>query len=549
MDGEYATSRATPEAEPTVRLTIRVTQGDRRSEVVSSGPLTEAEAGQPLGETPPAGAGRQRLQLESRAAGSEPAICPPMPACRSLSEMGHWPQATGLREAALLLQPQQVDQRLRLIRDYRQWAPGGFRWTGKPNARDTQSGSTPPPRRSRKTADGSRRVSPASGPQHRDGRRRRQPHPYDAAELLRVIRQHGWIETRDGLETPPELVEEQRRLFWSVALRLRVLDASAPQRFNDVAVPCPRCYSWQGVVLGIVLEDLAIRIQFVVEGPRGERRPKKVWDDRDTLEDLYRLLTEVLPQDTLDPDVSPEDGQQLRPGAVVREGRVTAEEANRFCGRLMERTDPPTNSRRCGILALKAHRPEDPGSDADEAKGADELLTYFARKVGTEFGENDLEYTSGICNGCGTRPAAKPAWRWMEPGPAPTSPSHLRVRPAHHVSPGAGFNGLVDTYAAVWVRVRLDVGGECGLRHAGARRGQADFFSVFDRPDFGCLLGRRKRLGRVGQNGPSRLVTTGGRAGRVGRFGRELPPCNPGVADQLHPAYPASPAVAWSWAG
>ena len=176
VDGEYATSRATPEAEPTVRLTIRVTQGDRRLETVSPGPVTEAEVVSVLAERLPrklvrmaeSGDGvpldrsRQFALLAQRA--------------EAFSELGQWPQSTSLREAALLLQPQSVEQRLRLIREYRRWAGHYFlfrrehclaRWRfrrGLVLACQTRT-----------TAAGSRASIPASGPQHRDGRRLRPP--------------------------------------------------------------------------------------------------------------------------------------------------------------------------------------------------------------------------------------------------------------------------------------------------------------------------------------------------------------------------------------
>ena len=465
----------------------------------------------------------------------------------AFAELGQWPQATGLREAALLLQPQSVEQRLRLIRDYRRWAPRLFPPTWKRISRGADASSPsgtpqddeiPPQARVeffRHLAQNIE-VVVAAGVLP----------PCDAVQLLGVLSAHGWIDAADGVDTPPELAVEQRRLFWNVVPRLPSLDASAPLQVADPTSHGPPCNCWPDAVVYTLLRDLPRRQQKIL-GPHGERHPKSGWDDRDTLEDLYRLLTEVLPQDSLDPGIV---RRMAGAGpwnlvAVVREGRVQADEAQRVLTRLKQAGQPAAEFYACcGELALKALRPEVTELSTEDVQEAGELLARFTREVQPQGRDERCQYAERALRrlqdevrrkaGLAVTPSPQPIGNPIPPfesdrpiafRPIPGPPgSWTRLRPC-----GSEFDLM---WASNVIRVMHERGKVTSI------------FSSTTPKDLiadACWDGENIWAASI-QTGV-RVLSPQGQVLGHWQFGRELPPCSTegtGVADPPVWLYPAS---------
>ena len=547
VDGEYATTRGSPETPPAVRLTVRVTQGDRRVEVVSRDQLAEEEVVRVLAERLP-----QKLMNLAEAGSVVPLnrnqqfalLCQ---RAEAFAELGQWPQATGLREAALLLQPQSVEQRLRLIRDCRRWAPRLFPPTRKRVSRGADASSRsgtpqddeiPPQARVeffRHLAQNIESVVAAGVLP-----------PCDVVQLLGVLSAHGWIDAADGVDTPPELAVEQRRLFWNVVPRLPSLDASAPLQVADPTSHGPQCNCWPDAVVYTLFHHLPKRQQGIL-GPHGERHPKSGWDDRDTLEDLYRLLTEVLPRDPLDPGIV---RRMAGAGpwnlvAVVREGRVPADEAQRVLTRLKQAGPPAAEFYACcGELALKALRPEVTELSVEDVREAGALLARFTREVQPQGADKRWQYAERALRRLQDEVHRKAGWA-VTPDPQPIGypiPPFESDRPlAFRPIPGPPGS---------WTRLR-PCGSEFDLMWASnvirvmRERGKVtSIFSSTTPKDLiadACWDGENIWAASI-QTGV-RVLSPQGQVLGHWQFGRELPPCSTegtGGADPPVWLYPAS---------
>ncbi len=290
VNGEFEMGRSDQGKEPTVHLTIRLFDGKRTLREIDRKDLSAAQVVELLtGEIP---------QLVVRLAKTDQAILLSrdeqvralLARANAFAEVGAWEHAVGLREAALLLRPDDLKLRIRLFREYGEWQKihKAERFGKRRYRRLTKSEQALwATIRSERIAIW--RNSMVHAKALIDCRRLG---PNKASGLLcQVFHRHGF--DPDPL-MPPEVNETLEEFFWQVVPQLPKLDERPPRGRGRKASPRGNKHAW-----------VARAIYWLFDMKRGARwaapdAPFFVpcYDDRETLDDFYRFLTEVVPHDS-----------------------------------------------------------------------------------------------------------------------------------------------------------------------------------------------------------------------------------------------------------
>lgn len=121
VEGEYEMSSEKPDSEPTVRLSLRVSDGKQVRIHFDEQKLPFAEVAQKLTEVVPSQIVRLAQDGVDARFNSKRQYAMLTQRADRFSQFGAFEHSTGLREAALLLDAADTDQRLTLIGDYLRW--------------------------------------------------------------------------------------------------------------------------------------------------------------------------------------------------------------------------------------------------------------------------------------------------------------------------------------------------------------------------------------------------------------------------------------------
>jgi len=376
VGGEFEVTATNRDTEPTVRLFLRVTD-DKQVRMEFHREAAPASEVPDIIRNTIAGRIVELAQQENQPTiGHEQQFALLTRRADTFSRFGGCEHAVGLREAALLMKPDDVDQQLALIRDYRQWYAFDY-WgsdylvVANPEgtlSRDAEEKAREALRQKRVAA----RLSTFrhTSRQVEDLVRRRVLNPREAgllaSRLLASLRIGDYI-------TDPSLVEQCTRaaegFFWAVAPLIPELDDSLRQGRASPAV-C-RAVGANSDFYGEPLSPTGQYVDWTRDGlrflwyelPRYRYVPGgKEFDDRQTLDNLYRFLTEVatrpVPLSYVMSLATPISNTWDLVDAV-QEGRLEANAVRRFYERL-EETGRPVNVLygRTGLIALRVYGPE-----------------------------------------------------------------------------------------------------------------------------------------------------------------------------------------------
>jgi hypothetical protein len=388
VEGEYEMSAATPDAEPAVRLCVRISDGKKTRTRVERTGLLLSEVPELLLET----VAKRIVQLagEDTVANLTREQQHMMLARRAeaFARFGAFEHSTGLREAALLLKPDDNPQQLALIGDYLRWhrARQHFHYARRIEAlRNPERGEPGDPADAawdnvhNEQLDRFRIIA-----RHvEDVVRRRALNPREADRLVSTVHLQMFTTGCVTSDTSAECRAARERkviadeLFWNVYPLFPALDPGlrdgaigpslamclglSEDTGADTHSPLRQYITWTdsaGRFLGYV-SPMIVRTGTVDEKP----------DDSRTLEDLFRFLTQIasptVPLPLMARMATAESPSDLN--GMIAAGRLTADEVRQFYQRLKQ-TDQPLNVLygRLGLLSLqvKVSRHEGPGPEA-----------------------------------------------------------------------------------------------------------------------------------------------------------------------------------------
>jgi hypothetical protein len=395
VEGEYQVSAAKPQAEPVVRLSLRVSDGKRvrmefHRDALSASQVPELLRG-------PIAAQIARLSQESVQTGIGRRQQYGMLTSRAVafSRLGAFEHSTGLREAALLIDPEDADQRLALVGDYLRWQ------RARESAIHARRIETL--RRADLRADSGNAADDAHDEQLARFRiiaqhveeviRRRTLNPREADLLVSTV--HNAMLTTGRASTDSskekraaaEKKEIADKLFWSAYPLFPALDPAVRQGAVGPSLSAPLGLGGEGrskpqspLLQYIVWTGSAGRFigyvspKMVTTGSVGDKT-----DDTRTLDYLFRFLTEVasptLPLPLMAKMTTSDSPADLN--GMIGSGRLTVDEVIRFYERLMQTGEPLHEFYgRLGLLSIKAYVLQGAGPGPEALDEVDALLEY-----------------------------------------------------------------------------------------------------------------------------------------------------------------------------
>jgi hypothetical protein len=396
VEGEFKIDQPA-DGEPTVHLALRVTDGSRVRLDEAKHDISNDQAITLLSEDWPRKISHL-LDADRTAGLSRKKQCDLLTSrADAFSQAGAWQHSTGLREAALLLHPDDFEQRLALVSDYRHWHYSLHR---------------------NLTADRAWQVTiskKAKSPTAEDDRWWRQLNAgrlerfrLMAVHVEHVIRNHkvNPLEAdmlasivRDNLSYLRLPVEDQSdeahkayaEFFWAVYAHFAKLDYNVGNGSRRAIVK--RCFPlmplsqptssrpaspeyqldwWTSNALNTLLDRLRQRQHHVWGG--GHNKPLYV--DHGTLDDLYRFMTEIVPQSQLmNTAVGLAASRKRGLSSMIDAGRFSADEVLCFYEKL-GKSEMPLNEfyARCGLLAMRVRGQSNAPIDNSALEEANELL-------------------------------------------------------------------------------------------------------------------------------------------------------------------------------
>lgn len=405
VEGEFEMTSKAPGAEPTVRLTVRITDGKRSLGAIErSGLALDAVPELLTGEVPRTVARLANIQTGAPVP-RETQVRALTARADEFAANGAWEHSVPLREAALLLDPKNVDQRVFLMLEYEYALRAKFHLErGAPTNYAYERG----PRASKQHNDKVFEVLwryPAAHVEYLI--RNRLLNRYEGAVLLDSM--------LDLALLPGDFSAEHRGLlreyFWRMYPLLSRLDYAPDGRIRQVIQThnmAHRCWQpksftpsaqdqlWVDAGCHSILATITPGEDRWVEVD-GVKRPQFFCDDRTTLDGLHRFLTEVAPE-TISPVRSLCEFLALfghrKSADADKPGRFTADELRRFYGRLKESKAPANVFHgRFGLLSLEFHLKRDGRLDQGMLDEADQLLAVLAaHKWQTHFEKGLITY-------------------------------------------------------------------------------------------------------------------------------------------------------------
>ncbi len=385
VEGEFEILGAKVGRERQVRLMIRISDGRQVRRTIEHGNVSSAEAVELLAGSVP----RRIVQLTQEDAGKtlSPKVQYAKLTARAdlFTQLGSQPEAVGLREAALLLEPGDVDQRLYLIGDYyhlirdksRPYRVLPVYGQGRGGVKKRNAAAW---EKSRPEQVDRWRIML----QHIEHViRRRALNPREARRLMGAAMSISKLYLApQNCQPSNEIKEEAREFFWqaySVFPSLNYGSGTIRAAVGRCKYPLPspgygsdqwtdeRQYDhWTG---GAIPVDYGHLYPFT--------------DDPRILDDLYRFLTELTSQER--PPIYTVGlvfvGEYSRLNNTVCDGRFTADQVRRLCRRLIE-SKQPLNSfyGRCQLVSLKLCHKANETIDAEAIREVDALMEFLEKR-------------------------------------------------------------------------------------------------------------------------------------------------------------------------
>lgn len=378
-------------AAATVSLTVRVTDGTRIRQRPARTGLTPAAVTEWLTGALP----REIVQV-SQGSGNLPVSREQqrralIARAEAFSQVGAYEQATALREAALLLEPEDLAQQLTLILEYCRWQTAQSRQDAKLATevnRKVMAGGRVEEEPIWEQTHAARLARFQRAARHtEDVIRRRQVNPLEAGTLLSQVSNALLISSLyKEVKQAPRTKAAYDEFCWRVLPLFPTLDGGLRQ-----GTPHPVLRQGQAAAQPMAVEAQCLHAQAglacltrVSPALIGIGRDHTAWDSSRTLDDLYRWATQVAPPTIIVPEfveILTGDAPPDLLGGIAA-GRLRAEDVRRFCLRLQESKQPlDVFYARCGSLALRVYVDRASPLDAAALQDADTLLKslYAAR--------------------------------------------------------------------------------------------------------------------------------------------------------------------------
>ena len=405
VEGEFEMSAAQPGESPTVRLAMRAGDGRRVHAKAERSGLAEDDVVELLTNvlpsrllalstgdaSPQLSRNRQREMLVARAG--------------AFSHAGQWRHAIALREAALLVAPDDVDQKIELISDYRHWNQSRHMEASmlvREMPRELFRKRIP-------REEVEREVRKALEPFYKervsrlvrvsrlieDVLRRRAVNPREAGMLASFFYED--VAYQQPLKRQDQQIAYD--IFWNLYRHFPKLDyeigrgtirpsiARAYPRLPAARLvgenESPAGMQFRAWTNGVADYVLLAAPRFSTPATLANRGTATELDDSQTLDTLHRFLVDVAPQ-TWPLDfmaryaMSPNHSGLL---LEIRKGRFQAEEIRRFYQRL-EQSEQPLNQfyGRCGLLGLDVYAGDNTDFDVQDLQARVDAEKQFLRE-------------------------------------------------------------------------------------------------------------------------------------------------------------------------
>ncbi|MEQ8790984.1 MAG: CsgG/HfaB family protein [Pirellulaceae bacterium] len=469
VEGEFAMERGAREGGPLVRLSVRIKDAKGvRSELARDALTTEQVVellsdelprrvlNLPQDESPaPLRRRQQQRLLAERGA--------------VFSEVGAYEHSTSLREAALLLAPDEVETRIALVLDYNHWQHA----RGQENValqlavqRDRRfAGRRVDEQTWAKThAERLARLR-RTAPHVEHLIRARQVNPWEADRIVSMV-VHAMAQ--NALYNEAEFGGQDKLaledLFWRVYPHFPELDPtlrdgtlSAALRYGAAAgnprTALAQYQQWTENAIGMIVERFP-RCTAVGRGTQD-------YDDSRTLDDLFRFLTEIPGRELPIAAMSPLTMRTMNQHIASR--RLPIDDVRAFYARLKASEAPFNNLyARCGLLAIGVHGAAPPEPLASEMQGLleyvnrwnsrnpDERSVSFAYRVELERLRAEFERRTEAA-----APQRSPLP--VNPVPAGDASAPISFTPTGVASPWTGLERCNDSMDLLWSFGRVDV--------------------------------------------------------------------------------------------
>jgi len=417
VEGQYGVSTASRD-EPKVKLSIRVRDGRSVVGEAERAELSEDDAIRLLTEIVP----RNLIKLSQRdgnvSLSRQRQHDLLVARAESFSRVGQWEQSTALREAALLLRPNNTEQRLAVFSDYHHWHFARHRVHAEQEGQLFQSrgkGISPDDLKAKWDRIYDERLSRFRLMALHTSKliHDRAVNAYEADLLTSFAHRDPRILGLSGEAGRPEFREALYGFFWDVYPQFPKLDPTVHDGKARSVVLASDPWSPTSPEQARLRHSLDVQLQkwtqsaiiFLTqtapyeirawEGPRSANRSYG-WQDQRTLDDLYRFLTEVVP-----PDKPLWSMAHLTLGRstfhrnslfdMMQAGRLSPDDVRHFCMRLKE-SNSPLNVfyARCGLFTLQ-FRASDAETDGSALAEADALSEWIRQ-------EQDRRDDSNFCS-------------------------------------------------------------------------------------------------------------------------------------------------------
>ena len=402
VEGEFEMSAAEPGESPTVRLAMRAGDGRKVHAKAERSGLAEDDVVELLTNVVPSrllalstgdasprlSRNRQREMLVARAG--------------VFSHVGQWRHAVALREAALLVAPDDIDQKIELISDYRHWNQSLHLEKSmlvRELPRELFRKRIP-----REAID--REIRKALEPFYKE----RVSRLVRVSRLMEDVLRQGDVNPREAdmlvsffyedmvMQQPLKRQDQQIAydIFWNLYRHFPKLDyqigrgtirpsiARAYPRLPAARVVGDKEWSagmqFRAWTNGVADYILIAAPAFSVPATLANRGSATQRDDSRTLDTLYRFLMEVAPQ-TWPLDFMVRLTMSPRTNARLHRGRFQIEDIRKLYERLKQ-TEQPLNQfyGRCGLLGLDVYTGDDADFDEQDLQARVDAEEQFLRE-------------------------------------------------------------------------------------------------------------------------------------------------------------------------
>ncbi len=406
VEGEFQIAPRKSGNQPKASFLVRVNDGKQPRDIVDESSLELAEVTDLLMNALPKTIVRLANKNSNRSFNRAEQRDLLVARADAFSQFGAYEQSTGMREAALLLKPEETELRLRLIGDYRGWLLSRHREDRKLHTESMQrylkgKGAEPQATWDKTHAERLGRFRLIF--LHIEQLIHQQAlNPREAETMLRRLSMDMSTLALPGERKRAETHAALDEFFWRTFPQFVRLDAKL--RNGEVGKSVRR--AMQMSAMATVKNDgrSAERqldswthtgiyiLSFLSPRIGGSAISNDGWDDRKTLDNLHRFLTQVVPRTM---PLSRMAGLTLADSpfdlnGMIASGRLSADEVRDFYLRLQQSKQPLNEFyARCGLLSLQLNTAGKKKPDQQSLQQADELLA-----IATQFAQKDRHHTA-----------------------------------------------------------------------------------------------------------------------------------------------------------